>query len=101
MNTTDLHAAFLLAGNDLQPYGNWLLANWANLTIAAALLAFAVWAVWFNLRRAIAFDRKQEAALAATEAPILEPGTWGPNAGGLETCNAILIATNDQARKGE
>ena len=101
MNTTDLHAAFLLAGNDLQPYGNWIAANWPNLAIAVTLLAFGVWAVWFNLRRAIAYDRKQEAALAATEAPILEPGTWGPTAGDFETCNAILTATNNQARKGK
>ena len=45
----DLHAAWLTAGDNLQPIGHWLASNWPNLTIAAALAAFA----WWSIRRGL------------------------------------------------
>lgn len=40
-----LHEAFLTAGNNLQPIGDWITVNWLPLTILAAALTFAAWAL--------------------------------------------------------
>lgn len=39
--SADLYAAWLTAGNTLQPVGHWLADNWINLAIAASLAAVA------------------------------------------------------------
>lgn len=40
----DLYDAWLTAGNNLQPLGDWLAANWGWITIPAAF-AFACWSI--------------------------------------------------------
>ncbi len=41
MNTPDLYAAWLTAGDRLQPIGGWLANNWPNLAIAVSLAVVA------------------------------------------------------------
>ncbi|MFI6560344.1 hypothetical protein [Streptomyces sp. NPDC050534] len=97
MNTPDVYAAWLTAGNNLQPVGAWLGNNWPNVAIAAGLLAFAVW----SINRAISdddtrpYDPRQAQLMTGHEQQ-----DWD-SSGDLDTCNAILAATNDQARKEE
>ncbi|MER8004815.1 hypothetical protein [Streptomyces sp. NPDC094149] len=37
--TPDLYAAWLAAGNNLQPYGAWIAAHWIWLVVAASATA--------------------------------------------------------------
>lgn len=46
----DLYAAWLTAGNNLQPYGDWLAHNWPNLAAALGLGAFGGWCIRRALR---------------------------------------------------
>lgn len=46
--TVDLYAAWLTAGNNLQPVGAWLGARWIGLTVAVVAAGVA----WWALRRA-------------------------------------------------
>lgn len=48
--TSDLYAAWLTAGNHLQPYGNWIAVNWPNLAIALGIGAFGGWCIRRALR---------------------------------------------------
>lgn len=43
--TPDLYGAWLTAGNTLQPIGDWITAHWLPLTILAAGLTLAAWAL--------------------------------------------------------
>jgi predicted negative regulator of RcsB-dependent stress response len=49
--SADLYAAWLTAGNNLQPVGAWIARNWTNLA-AAVVLAVAASVIWRALRRA-------------------------------------------------
>lgn len=49
MTTVDVYAAWLTAGENLRPYGDWIAANWVNLVAAASLAVIA----WRILRWAI------------------------------------------------
>jgi len=44
----DLYGAWLTAGNNLQPLGDWLIGHWIGLTAAAV----AAGAAWWALRKA-------------------------------------------------
>lgn len=48
----DLYAAWLTAGNNLQPVGAWIGANWTWLLPAVAAAAFACWSIPRAIRRA-------------------------------------------------
>ena len=41
--TPDLYDAWLTAGNNLQPIGDWVAAHWLPLATLVATLAFAIW----------------------------------------------------------
>jgi hypothetical protein len=94
----DLYAAWLTAGNNLQPAGAWL-ADWWPLLTAAAVLTVIGWA-WRPTRGDDYRSRNdQRAAVRITglgEQP--EPGQPGSNEDDLRTCLHILAAT-DNARK--
>jgi len=65
VNTPDLYAAWLTAGNNLQPVGEWIARNWWWIASAIAAL-FAAWAIPRALRRA---DRQ----IAAIHADLTQP----------------------------
>lgn len=48
----DLYAAWLNAGNNLQPVGDWLGRNWIWLAAAVVAAGFAWWALRRELRGA-------------------------------------------------
>lgn len=50
--TADMYAAWLTAGNNLQPIGAWLAGNWMWLVPALAAAVFAVWSIRRSLRQA-------------------------------------------------
>lgn len=50
--TPDLYGAWLTAGTNLQPAGDWVVRNWPNLAIAVALAVFAAWSIGRALRDA-------------------------------------------------
>lgn len=49
--TPDLYAAWLTAGDRLQPYGAWLATHWIWLVVAASAIATAVSTAHCHLRR--------------------------------------------------
>lgn len=53
MNTPDLYAAWLTAGNNLQPVGTWIAHNWINLAIAISLAVTG----WRIIRWAVRHDQ--------------------------------------------
>lgn len=61
----DLYAAWLTAGNNLQPVGAWIAHNWWWIAATIAAL-FAAWAIGRALRRA---DKK----IAAIHADFKQP----------------------------
>ena len=95
----DVYAAWLTAGNNLQPIGAWIGGHWTGL-VALAVAAAALWVVWWSIhddtRRA---DRREDRP---------EPGQPGSNVGLYLDCVAIyddcdeldrLRAVVDQHRK--
>lgn len=66
----DLYGAWLTAGNNLQPVGDWLVANWAWLAAAAVPAGFA----WWALRRELRAANDQVTAILADQ-PQRQPGT--------------------------
>jgi hypothetical protein len=48
----DLYAAWLTAGNNLQPVGDWIGRNWIWLAAAVVAAGFAWWALRRELRAA-------------------------------------------------
>jgi len=48
----DLYGAWLTAGNNLQPVGDWLAGNWIWLTAVVVAAGFAWWALRRELRAA-------------------------------------------------
>jgi hypothetical protein len=79
--TPDLYDAWLTAGNNLQPIGDWLAAHWPPLAILAALLAFAAWAIRRYIRGGTDYRTRNDRVMArryATYRPTPErqqPGT--------------------------
>jgi cbb3-type cytochrome oxidase subunit 3 len=66
----DLYAAWLAAGNNLQPVGAWLGRNWAWL--GAAVVAAGV--AWWALRRELRAAGDQVATILADQ-PQQQPST--------------------------
>lgn len=100
--TPDLYAAWLTAGNNLQPVVDWTIGHWTGL-VALAVAAAALWVVWWSIhddtRRADRNDRiAARRAARFEERP--EPAEPGSNEDDLLTCLQILNATN-QHRTGE
>lgn len=99
----DLYAAWLTAGNRLQPVGEWTVGHWTGL-VALAVAAAALWVVWWSIhddtRRAERNDRNDR--IAAQRADRIEdrpePAEPGSNEDDLLICLQILAATNN-ARK--
>jgi hypothetical protein len=50
--SADLYAAWLTAGDRLQPVGAWIVGNWPWLAPVAAAAVFAAWAIRRCLRDA-------------------------------------------------
>jgi hypothetical protein len=61
--TPDLYAAWLTAGDRLQPAGQWVAGNWPNLGIAALLAVFAAWCIRYGIHGLRHADRVATAAL--------------------------------------
>lgn len=85
----DLYAAWLTAGDNLQPVGAWLAGSWPWLAIAWAA-AFAAWAI----RRSLPGDdyrtrNDRTAAWRATCDPRPEPAEPGTDSGLLLDCIAV------------
>ena len=97
--TPDLHAAWLTAGNNLQPIGDWLTAHWVPLAILAALLVAAAWAIRKHIRGGIDYrtrnDRTAAHRITRTE-DRPEPGQPGHDNQLLRQCNQILAATENR-----
>lgn len=99
--TPDLYDAWLTAGNNLQPLGDWLAAHWFGVTALAAGVTFCVWAIRRHIRRGLddyrtVNDRAAADRLASNQ-DRPEPGTPGHDSELLAQCNQILAA--DTARK--
>ena len=98
--TPDLYAAWLTAGDRLQPVVAWATANWnalAAFTAAALLLAVIAWAGCGDDYRT-RNDRRAASWAAVDGRP--EPGEPGSNDDDLRTCQLILAATETaEARK--
>lgn len=94
--TPDLYAAWLTAGNNLQPVGGWLGSNWLLLVPVVAATAFAAWAIRRAVRDA---SQRVDNILADFDQPAHETAP-GSNSDDLLTCLHILNATNT-ARKGD
>ena len=102
MNTPDLYAAWLTAGNNLQPVVDWTVGHWTGL-VALAVAAAALWVVWWSIhddtRRANRNDHiAARRAARFEERP--EPAEPGSNEDDLLICLQILAVTN-QHRTGE
>ena len=69
MNTPDLYAAWLAAGNRLQPIVGWIVGHWWLLPTLAAV-AFAAWSIRRSLRDA---SRRVDDILTDRAEPA-EPG---------------------------
>ena len=90
----DLYAAWLTAGNNLQPVVDWTVGHWTGL-VALAVAAAALWVVWWSIhddtRRADRNDRiaaQQAARFEERPEPAErpEPGEPGHDQQLLEQC---------------
>jgi len=57
--------------------GDWVVANWPNLAIAAGLLVFAAWAIRRSIHALRGADRIVADAILRTDPPAIDtqPGT--------------------------
>lgn len=57
--------------------GDWVVANWPNLAIAAGLLVFAAWAIRRSIQALRGADRIVADAILRTDPPAIDtqPGT--------------------------
>lgn len=90
--TPDLYDAWLTAGNNLQPIGDWLAANWGWITgILAGVLA--AWALARHIRNGLDDYRTINDRAAADRITHSEdrpePGTPGADTDLLAQCHAI------------
>lgn len=90
--TPDLYAAWLTAGNNLQPVGEWIGGSWTGL-VALAVAAAALWVVWWSIhddtRRADRNDRiAARRAARFEERP--EPAEPGSDIGLYLDCIAVF-----------
>jgi hypothetical protein len=60
----DLYAAWLTAGNNLQPAAAWIARNWTNLAAAAVLAVFAALCIRHACTGLSDANRRVNAALA-------------------------------------
>lgn len=109
--TPDLYGAWLTAGNNLQPIGDWIAANWGWLAIAATA-AFVIWRTW-RIRPHDDYRTRNDqraAWMTVCNAPRPEPAEPGHDAGLLLDCIAAygdcadldrLRNAIDQPRKGD
>lgn len=98
--TVDLYAAWLTAGNNLQPIGDWLARNWIWLVASASAAATAWWTVrrWIRTgHHHTARDREAAWHIQCTDPPTVQTAP-GSDRNDLTTCLNILDAT-EQARK--
>lgn len=98
--SVDLYAAWLTAGNNLQPIGAWLGGNWIWLVAAVTAAATAWWAVrrWIRSdRRQAAYDREAAWHIQCYNPPAIQTRP-GSDSSDLLTCLNILGAT-EQTRK--
>ena len=93
--TPDVYAAWLTAGDNLQPIGDWIAGHWTGL-VALAVAFAALWVVWWAIR-----DDCRPRATASRQ-PYSDPAARetqpGSDEDDLLTCLQILHAT-DTARK--
>lgn len=108
--TPDLYAAWLTAGNNLQPAIGWLAANWINLAIAVSIGVFAWWSIRRSIRAARRDSDRVAAWLTVCTGDRPEPPEHGRDAGLLLVCIAAygdckdldrLRDAIDQHRTGE
>ncbi|MFL6096125.1 MAG: hypothetical protein ACJ71Y_11805 [Blastococcus sp.] len=94
----DLYAAWLTAGDRLQPVGAWLAGDGAWVPIFA-VAAVIIWRIWrIRPRDDYRTRNDRTAARRATSGPRPEPGVPGTNEADLQTCLQIMRAT-DSARE--
>ncbi len=93
MNTPDVYGAWLTAGNNLQPVGDWLADHWIGLAILAAGLAAVAWSVRAFTRSAHADQRTRNDRAAAQRITRFEdrpePPTPGDDEQLLRQCHDI------------
>lgn len=99
MTTADLYAAWITAGDHLQPVGAWISERWPYIAIPAIAATTLAWI----LRRSRG-DRRarndRRAALMHAHLQRPEPPRPGTNNDDLRTCLNILAATEQaEARK--
>lgn len=98
--TPNLYDAWLTAGNNLQPIGDWLTVHWLHLAILAAGLAFATWALRRWIRGGLRDYRTLNDRVAADRITRFEdrpePGTPGADDDLLDQCKQILRATENR-----
>ena len=93
--SADLYAAWLTAGDRLQPAGDWIVANWWWITAVVASV-FAAWAIRRSIRAARRASDRINAWLTACNGDRPEPGQPGSNDGLLDACNAIWDHTRKE-----
>jgi hypothetical protein len=91
--TPDLYDAWLTAGNNLQPIGDWFAAHWPGLAILAAGLAAVAWSIRSFIRAShddqrTRNDRAMAQRITRFE-PRPEPGQPGQDQQLLQQCHAI------------
>jgi hypothetical protein len=94
----DLYGAWLTAGNNLQPVGAWIGANWIWLAAAALAAGFA----WWALRRELRAANDQVTAIL-TNQPGTDVGLYLDCVAAYDDCDELdrLRDAIDQHRKGE
>lgn len=85
--TVDVYAAWLTAGETLRPYGDWIIANWPWLAVAAGAL-LAVWAVAWSCRDDYRSRNDRQQALMRAHLGRPEPATPGTDNDLLLDCRA-------------
>ena len=88
--TVDLYGAWLAAGNNLQPVGDWLIGHWIGLGVAAVAAGFAWWALRRELR-----DANERVTAILADQPQQQPGT---DAGLYLDCVAVYGDCEDLDR---
>jgi hypothetical protein len=92
--SADVYAAWLTAGDRLQPAGDWLAGNWHWLAPVAAAAMFAAWAI----RRCLRDANETVADIHADFSDQPEPRQPGTDVGLYLDCVAIYSDCNDLDR---
>lgn len=103
MNNPDLYGAWLTAGNNLQPIGDWLTTHWLGLAMLTGGLTLVAWSVRSYIRAShddqrTRNDRARAQRITRTQ-DRTEPGMPGHDDQLLQQCHQILHATENRKEK--